>query len=87
MPYFWAKKVIFKSVGGGMFFRENMHPCYLINYDDDAEDNVLLLVSDNVDDAENDLESNDAHVGEEYTHLHPLHNLHNIKYSYHVKLK
>ena len=86
MPYFWGKKkVIFKSVEGECF-RENMHPCYPIMYDDDG-DTVLLLVSDNVDDAENDLESNDAQVGEEYTHLHPLHNLQNIKYSYHVKLK
>ena len=42
-----------------MFFRENMHPCYPIMSDDDG-DTVLLLVSDNVDDAENDLESNDA---------------------------
>ena len=65
----------------------NMHPCYPINYEDDAEDNVPLLVDDNVDDADNDLESNDAQVEEEYTHLHPLHNLHNIKYSYHFKLK
>ena len=43
-----------------MFFRENMHPCYPIMSDDDAGYTVLLLVSDDVDDAENDLESNDA---------------------------
>jgi len=85
-----GEKNLFSKLGGverANSFSRNMHPCYPINYDDDAEDNVPLLVSDNVDDAENDLESNDAQVGEEYTHLHPLHNLHNIKYSYHFKLK